>query len=126
MTMLSARTPVDITVQRLLLSDPHAHNKDVFQSIELLVERSEIAHLERIVVSMQQQLHKNWPAPQWQIALNRLTLGSDLRKAESVIAILEPAISLLIRRAVRRLQSEPCQMTNRIAEHSICSTKVAA
>lgn len=124
--MLSAHTPVDITVQRLLLSDPHLRDTDVFQSIELLVERSEIPHLEQIVVSMQQQLQKNWPSPQWQIALSRLTSGPDLRKAESVIAILEPTISLLIRRAVNRLQSVPSQMTKRTAEHIICSTKVAA
>ena len=126
MTMLSARTPVDITVQRLLLSDPHAHNKDVFQSIELLVERSEIAHLERIVVSMQQQLQKNWPEPQWQNSLSRLTLGSDLRKAESIIAILEPVISLLLRRAVSRLQSVPNQMSNRNEAHSMIATQIAA
>jgi hypothetical protein len=124
--MLSAHTPVDITVQRLLLSDPHVRDTDVFLSIEFLVERSEIPHLERIVVSMQQQLQKNWPGPQWQIALSRLTSGCDLRKAENVIDILEPAISLLMRRAVSRLRSVPNQMTNRNGPHSIISTKIAA
>lgn len=124
--MLSAHTPVDITVQRLLLSDPHLRDTDVFQSIELLVERSEIPHLEQIVVSMQQQLQKNWPSPQWQIALSRLTSGYDLHKAESIIAILEPAISLLMRRAVRRLQPLQNQMTNRNGAHSMISTKIAA
>lgn len=126
MTMLSAHTPVDITVQRLLQSDPHLRDTDIFQSIELLVERSEIAHLERIVVSLQQQLYKNWPEPQWQNSLSRLTLGSDLRKAESIIAILEPVISLLLRRAVSRLQSVPNQLSNRNEAHSMIATQIAA
>lgn len=124
--MLSAHIPVDITVQRLLLSDPHVQDADVFQSIERLVERAEIPHLERIIVSMQQQLQKNWPGPQWQIALSRLTPSCNSHKAESVIAILEPTISHLMRRAVSRLQFVPNQMTNRIAVHTIGSTKVAA
>lgn len=102
--MLSARTPVDITVQRLLLSDPHVRDKDVFHSIALLVERSETPHLERIVVSIQQQLQKNWSGQQWRIALSRFDPDCDSRKAESVIAILEPTISLLMRRAISRLQ----------------------
>lgn len=116
--MLSTHTPVDITVQRLLLSDPHVHDTDVFQSIELLVELSEIPHLERIVVSMLQQLQKNWPSSQWKIALSRFVPSGELRKTESVIEILEPAISLLMRRACRRLQSVSDQMTDRYATHS--------
>lgn len=42
--MLSAHTPADVTVQRLLQSDPHVCDAHVFQALALLVARSRLSH----------------------------------------------------------------------------------
>ncbi len=112
--MLSAHTPADVTVQRLLKSDPHVSDAHVFQALTLLVERSELAHLERIVAAMLCQLQLNWPGRYWKCRFDRLAATASKGQSNRVIAKMEPAIFLLLRRACGRLPYKPAPIEEQI------------
>lgn len=101
--MLSVHTQADITVQRLLQSDPHLRDAHIFHAIAHLVDRSEIPHLERIVAALLQQMYINWPEPRRPSAPYDQCAPKATRYANGVFSQLEPALSLLMRRAMGRL-----------------------
>jgi hypothetical protein len=112
--MLSAHTPADVTVLRLLRCDPHVSDTHVFQALSLLVERSELAHLERIVAAMLCQLQLNWPDRYWKCRFDRLVVTASKGQSNRVIAKMEPAICLLLCRACVRLPYKPAPIEEQI------------
>ena len=112
--MLSAHTPADVTVQRLLKSDPHVCDGHVLQALTLLVERSELPHLERIVAAMLCQLQLNWPDRNWIFRFDRLLATASKGQSNHVIAKMEPAIFLLLCRACGRLPYKPAPIEEQI------------
>lgn len=95
--------PLDITVQKLLHLDPHLAGSDVYRAIGGLIERCEPAQLERVQAALAGQLLENWPAPQWDGALQQLLQSSIALIESNQIVRCDLHLAMLLLQANARL-----------------------
>lgn len=111
--MKPLNNPIDVTVQKLLCLDCHLLDDDNYRAISGLIQRCEIAQLERIQASISQQLQKNWPAPQWYGALRQLFYSHVLLSQRNRVVQSDLPLSMLLLQANARLRK--CRHTGNAA-----------